>query len=70
VFGIFYRFLTALARLIVRSGRSKDLEIIVLRHQIQVLRRRSSGQPSTTQTGRCSARSPRHSPAASAKDGS
>ena len=39
VFHIFYQFLSALARLAVRSGRSKDLEIIVLRHQIQVLRR-------------------------------
>ena len=39
VFRIFYRFLTLLARLAVRSGRSKDLEIIVLRHQLQVLRR-------------------------------
>ena len=39
VFHIFYRLLAGLARLAVRSGRSKDLEIIVLRHQIQVLRR-------------------------------
>ena len=39
VFRICYRLLTALARLVVRSGRSKDLEIIVLRHQLQVLRR-------------------------------
>lgn len=39
LFHIFYQFLSALARLAVRSGRSKDLEIIVLRHQIQVLRR-------------------------------
>ena len=31
--------LVALARLGVRSGRSKDLEIIVLRHQLGVLRR-------------------------------
>ena len=38
-FHIFYRLLVDLARLAVRSGRSKDLEIIVLRHQIQVLRR-------------------------------
>ena len=37
---ILYRFLTMLARLAVRSGRSKDLEIIVLRHQLTVLRRR------------------------------
>ncbi|MDE0603983.1 MAG: integrase core domain-containing protein [bacterium] len=39
MFRVFYRFLAALARLFVRSGRSKDLEIIVLRHQLQVLRR-------------------------------
>ena len=36
---ICYRLITALARLAVRSGRSKDLEIIVLRHQITVLQR-------------------------------
>ena len=36
---ILYRFLASLARLTVRSGRSKDLEIIVLRHQLAVLRR-------------------------------
>ncbi len=36
---IFYRLIAALARLAVRSGRSKDLEIIVLRHQLRVLRR-------------------------------
>ena len=34
---ILYRFLALLARLAVRSGGSKDLEIIVLRHQIAVL---------------------------------
>ena len=34
-----YRFLASLARLTVRSGRSKHLEIIVLRHQLGVLRR-------------------------------
>ncbi|MCP4087031.1 MAG: hypothetical protein GY745_18560 [Actinomycetia bacterium] len=39
MFRILYRFLAALARLVVRSGRSKDLEIIVLRDQLQVLRR-------------------------------
>ena len=36
---ILYRLLASLARLTVRSGRSKDLEIIVLRHQLAVLRR-------------------------------
>ncbi|MCP4957922.1 MAG: hypothetical protein GY925_01495 [Actinomycetia bacterium] len=36
---ILYRFLALLARLAVRSGRSKDLEIIVQRHQVTVLRR-------------------------------
>ena len=36
---ILYRFLTSLARLAVRSGRSKDLEIIVLRHELTVLHR-------------------------------
>ncbi len=39
VFRILYRLLTALVRLAVRSGRSKDLEIIVHRHQLMVLRR-------------------------------
>ncbi len=39
VFRILYKFLDALARLAVRSGRSKDIEIIVLRHQLQVLSR-------------------------------
>ena len=36
---ILYRLLASLARLTVRSGRSKDLEIIMLRHQLGVLRR-------------------------------
>ena len=39
VYRILYRFLASLARLAVRSGRSKDIEIIVLRHQLAVLRR-------------------------------
>ena len=39
MYRILYRFLASLARLTVRSGRSKDLEIIVLRHQLAVLRR-------------------------------
>ena len=39
MYRILYRFLVALVRLAVRSRRSKDLEIIVLRHQLAVLRR-------------------------------
>jgi putative transposase len=39
VYRIFYRLITEVARLAVRSGRAKDLEIIVLRHQLTVLRR-------------------------------
>ena len=34
-----YRLVIGLIALVVRSGRSKDLEIIVLRHQLAVLRR-------------------------------
>jgi hypothetical protein len=34
-----YRLMTGIVGLAVRSGRSKDLEIIVLRHQLVVLRR-------------------------------
>ena len=36
---ILYRLIATLARLAVRSGRSKDLEIMVLRHQLAVLQR-------------------------------
>ena len=39
---ILYRFLALLARLAVRLGRSKELEIIVLRHQIAVLHRQNN----------------------------
>ena len=38
---ILYRLIATLARLAVRSGRSKELEIIVLRHQLTVLRRQN-----------------------------
>jgi len=37
-----YRLIVGLVGLAVRSGRSKDLEIIVLRHQLAVLRRQLS----------------------------
>ncbi len=39
VFRLLFRLIAALARLAVRSGRSKDPEIIVVRHQLQVLGR-------------------------------
>ena len=39
MYRIIYRLLVALVRLCVRSRRSKELEIVVLRHQIGVLRR-------------------------------
>ena len=39
---ILYCFLASMARLAVRSGRSKDLELIVLRHQLAVLARRDA----------------------------
>ena len=51
MFRILYRFLTSLARLAVRSGRSKDLEVIVLRHQLAVLRRQTK-QPQLTDDDR------------------
>ena len=37
-----YRLLVSLERLAVLSGHSKDLEIIVLRHQLTVLRRQNN----------------------------
>lgn len=46
-----YGLLAGLARLAVRSGRSKDLEIFVLRHQLTVLRRQIN-RPGLTDTDR------------------
>jgi hypothetical protein len=51
MFRILYRFLTLLARLAVRSGHSKDLEIIVLRYQLSVLQRQNS-RPRLNDDGR------------------
>jgi hypothetical protein len=51
MFRILYRFRTQLAHVAARSGHSKDLEIIVLRHQIIVLRRRAE-QPHVTDDDR------------------
>ncbi len=41
MFRILYHFLASMARLAVRSGRSKHLEIIILRHQLAVFGRRN-----------------------------
>ena len=40
---VLYRLVVSLTRLAVRTGRSKDLEIIVLRHQLSVLHRQANG---------------------------
>ena len=36
---ILYRLLATIVALLARSGRDKDIEIVVLRHQLMVLRR-------------------------------
>ena len=51
MFRILYCFLASMARLAIRSGRSKDLEIIVLRHQLAVLGRRDA-RPAITDDDR------------------
>jgi hypothetical protein len=51
VFRILYSLLTSLVRLAVRSGRSKDLQIIVLRHQNAMLRRQLN-RPAITDNDR------------------
>ncbi|MCP3977090.1 MAG: helix-turn-helix domain-containing protein, partial [bacterium] len=48
---LLYGFLTQLARVAVRSGRWKDLQIIVLRHENAVLRRQV-GRPSLNEDDR------------------
>jgi putative transposase len=48
---ILYRSLTSLVLLAVRSGRSKDIEIIVLRHQLRVLHRQNT-RPVLTENDR------------------
>ena len=50
---VLYRLLVSLARLAVRSGRSKDLEIIVLRHQLTVLHRQNNRPALADETGPC-----------------
>lgn len=48
---LLYRFLAQIARLAVRSGRSKDLQIIVLRHE-NTIPRRQVGRPALTDEDR------------------
>ena len=67
---ILYRLLVSLARLAVRSGRSKDLEIIVLRHSSQSCIASTTGQRSPTRTGPCWVRSRRRCPDCSEPAGS
>ena len=51
MFQIAYRFVFGLVTLLARSGRAKDLEIIVLRHQVGVLRRQID-RPKLTEADR------------------
>jgi len=48
---VLYRLLVGLAALAMRSGRAKDLEIVVLRHQAAVLRRKVA-RPKLTEADR------------------
>jgi len=48
---VLYRLLVAIVSMLVRSGRAKDLEIIVLRHQLTVLRRQVD-RPGLTEADR------------------
>jgi putative transposase len=42
--------------LLARSGAAKDVEILILRHEVAVLRRHHPAPGWTGSTGRCSAR--------------
>jgi transposase InsO family protein len=48
---VLYRLLAALVTSLVRTGRAKDLEIVVLRHQLAVLRRQID-RPALTEADR------------------
>jgi putative transposase len=48
--------LLELVVLIARGNRAKELEILVLRHELLVLRRRVASRASRTATGCCSGR--------------
>lgn len=51
MFRILYRLTFALTSLLARSGRAKELEIVVLRHQLAVLRRQID-RPELTESDR------------------
>ena len=48
---VLYRLLVTMVTLLFRSGRDKDLEIVVLRHQLIVLRRQIN-RPALTEADR------------------
>jgi len=51
MYRVLYRLLVALVTLLIRSSRDKDLEIVVLRHQLTVLRRQID-RPTLTEADR------------------
>lgn len=63
MFCVFYRFLASISQLAVRAGRGKDLEVIVLRHQLTVVQRQVSRPQLNKMIGHCSAQSQPRSPA-------
>ncbi len=60
---VLYRLLVTVVTLLARSGRDKDLEIVVLRHQLKVLRRQLNrpalNEPDRTLLGAIAAALPR-----------
>ncbi|NNE97088.1 MAG: hypothetical protein HKN24_13770 [Acidimicrobiales bacterium] len=60
MYRILYRFLASLARLAVRSGRSQDMEILVLRHQLALFGRHHAPPTLTDHLEPATARTPRH----------